>query len=128
MGAGVSLKWAIFAVTLALLADNELRRIPIPRTPVNKALPRPDRARTAGEGMLISSGIMYWCTRTQGGTQAERLGEGLGHRGGVEPTPRGSVWLVAPWQSCGVRVPRPRGRRGLTQVELAKLSDVGRAT
>src|SRR5215212_534391 len=36
MGAGVSLKWAIFAVTLALLADNELPRIPIPRTSVNK--------------------------------------------------------------------------------------------
>jgi hypothetical protein len=25
----------------------------------------PQSARAAGEGMLISSGVMYWCTRTQ---------------------------------------------------------------
>src|SRR5215217_9470859 len=27
--------------------------------------PQPERTRTAGEGMPISSGIMCWCTRTQ---------------------------------------------------------------
>src|SRR5215204_3418181 len=33
--------------------------------------------------MLISSGIMCWCTRTRP-TTLERLGEGLGHRGGAK--------------------------------------------
>jgi hypothetical protein len=36
IGTGVSLKWAIFGVTWALLAVSELRRIPIPRTLVSK--------------------------------------------------------------------------------------------
>ena len=46
------------------------------------SVPHPDRARTAGVGMFLPSGNMCWCTRTQESTQAERLGEGLGHRGG----------------------------------------------
>jgi hypothetical protein len=42
----------------------------------------PDRARTAGEGMRISSGIMCWCTRPQHALRGGRE-EGIGHRGGV---------------------------------------------
>jgi hypothetical protein len=32
---------------------------------MNSTSPRPDRARTAGEGMLISSGIMFLMYRTR---------------------------------------------------------------
>ena len=34
------------------------------------------------DDVLISSGIMCWCTRTQSYRIGERPGEGLGHRAG----------------------------------------------
>jgi hypothetical protein len=60
----------------------ELRLLPrtsqnssfFPRTSVNKACGRPDRTRTAGEGMHTSSGIMR--QRVLGGERAQGIGTG----------------------------------------------------
>jgi hypothetical protein len=54
------------------LRNDEVRHSPTPIGPGD-----------AGEGMLISPGIMCWCARTQETTR-RRPGEGLGHRGGAK--------------------------------------------